>query len=187
MASRDLTKQLYSETLLRLCESQSLSSINVTTVITAAKTARQTFYNHFSDINDLVGYIPISFMKTYGPPAYFAETVLEAYGYAIEHKGFFCQLPSHEGQNNFRDTFVSFMRKLMRREFLSGALDEAERQYRLVAIEQAIIGVTDTFLEWCRHEMEWPVDVLVRVQFDAMPPFIKAAQSLSPRLRRIFQ
>ena len=52
------------------------------------------------------------------------------------------------------------------------------------AIEQTIIGVTDTFLEWCRGQMEWPVDMLVRVQYDTVPAFMQAQQKLPPRLWR---
>ena len=63
MTYGDLKKKLYCDAFLQLCETRDLSSITVTNVIEAAGTARQTFYNHFSDINELIGYIPINSLR----------------------------------------------------------------------------------------------------------------------------
>lgn len=184
MPDANLTKKLYCDALLSLCESRKLSDVTVTALVAQAGTARQTFYNHFNDVNDLIGYLTTNILETYVRPAYFAETVFEAYSFAVEHKGFFCQLPFHEGQNNFRETFISFMRELLREEFIDEDMAEAETLYRIIAIDQAIIGVTDTFLEWCRNRMQWPIEMLVRVQYDSTPGFIRESQVLPPRLCR---
>lgn len=178
MPDANLTKKLYCDALLSLCESRKLSDVTVTALVAQAGTARQTFYNHFNDVNDLIGYLTTNILETYVRPAYFAETVFEAYSFAVEHKGFFCQLPFHEGQNNFRETFISFMRELLREEFIDEDMAEAETLYRIIAIDQAIIGVTDTFLEWCRNQMQWPIEMLVRVQYDSTPGFIRESQVL---------
>ena len=53
------SKELYCEALLRMCETQRLGKITVTSLIKETGTARQTFYNNFRDINDLVSFIPI--------------------------------------------------------------------------------------------------------------------------------
>lgn len=176
MVRGDYTKQRFVDTFLRMCDTQKLSDITVTSLIAEAHTARQTFYNHFEDINGLVSYIPINFMEEFWRPAYYVETVREAYYYAYEHKGFFCQLPQHAGQNNFRDTFIEHYREILHRTFVTDDLSPEEQIYRSVAIEQLVIGVVDTFLEWCRQQMSWPVDVLVRVQHDATPAFIRQMQ-----------
>lgn len=182
MPDANLTKKLYCDALLSLSESRKLSDITVTALVAQAGTARQTFYNHFDDINDLIGYLTTNILETYVRPAYFAETVFEAYAFAIDHKSFFCQLPFHEGQNNFRETFISFMRELLREEFIDKDMTEAETLYRTIAIDQATIGVTDMFLEWCRNQMQWPIEMLVRVQYDSTPSFIRESQVLPPRL-----
>lgn len=192
MVHGDYTKQRFVDTFLRMCDTQKLSDITVTSLIAEAHTARQTFYNHFEDINGLVSYIPINFMEEFWRPAYYVETVREAYYYAYEHKGFFCQLPQHAGQNNFRDTFIEHYREILHRTFVTDDLSPEEQIYRSVAIEQLVIGVVDTFLEWCRQQMSWPVDVLVRVQHDATPAFIRQMQhgnaeppAMHPRPREI--
>lgn len=147
MVRGDYTKQRFVDTFLRMCDTQKLSDITVSSLIAEACTARQTFYNHFEDINDLVCYIPINFMEEFWRPAYYVETVREAYYYAYEHKGFFCQLPQHAGQNNFRDTFIEHYREILHRTFVTDDLSLEEQIYRSVAIEQLVIGVVDTFLE----------------------------------------
>lgn len=56
------SKELYCEALLRMCETQRLGKITVTSLIKETGTARQTFYNNFRDINDLVSFIPIHYL-----------------------------------------------------------------------------------------------------------------------------
>lgn len=53
MVRGDYTKQRFVDTFLRMCDTQKLSDITVTSLIAEAHTARQTFYNHFEDINGL--------------------------------------------------------------------------------------------------------------------------------------
>lgn len=141
MVRGDYTKQRFVDTFLRMCDTQKLSDITVTSLIAEAHTARQTFYNHFEDINGLVSYIPINFMEEFWRPAYYVETVREAYYYAYEHKGFFCQLPQHAGQNNFRDTFIEHYREILHRTFVTDDLSPEEQIYRSVAIEQLVIAL----------------------------------------------
>ena len=69
MVRGDYTKQRFVDTFLRMCDTQKLSDITVTSLIAEAHTARQTFYNHFEDINGLVSYIPINFMEEFWRPA----------------------------------------------------------------------------------------------------------------------
>ncbi len=51
------TKELFVNALLALCKKQSLSSISISTLLKETGAARQTFYNHFQDKNDLICYI----------------------------------------------------------------------------------------------------------------------------------
>ena len=71
MPDANLTKKLYCDALLSLCESRKLSDVTVTALVAQAGTARQTFYNHFNDVNDLIGYLTTNILETYVRPAYF--------------------------------------------------------------------------------------------------------------------
>lgn len=173
---KDLMKRLYCETLLELCAEKPLGKISVSDVVARASTARQTFYNHFQDINDLISYLPINYIAQALPDVYDRNAVLKAYTYAAENAQFFCQLPSHVGQNSFRETFTAWMEQLYRDVFITDGLSAEEALQREIAIVQYSTGVVESFLEWCRRGLDWPVEVLVQVQDDALPDFVREAQ-----------
>ena len=173
MASRDLMKKHYCEVLLEMCEEQPLSTITVTALIKRAGTAKQTFYNNFCDLNDLINYIPRTYMLLMGFTDYSPSATLKSYRFASEHKGFFSALAKHSGQNNFRDEFISFAQHMEYRAFLTGDLSPQERFERKLAIDVYTIGVVDHFLEWCASGLEWPYDVLARIHMSFAPDFLK--------------
>lgn len=171
--SRDLMKRHYCETLLEMCEEEPLSDITVTALITRAGTARQTFYNSFKDLNDLINFIPRAYMLLAGYDAYTPDATRKAYRFASQHKGFFQGLAYHVGQNNFRSEFTSFCKHAQYRAFLHDGLSEQERLERMLAIDLYTIGVVDHFLEWCRTGLEWPPDLLARIHAEAAPAFMR--------------
>ena len=173
MATGELTKRYFCETLLEMCEEQELASITVTALITRAGTAKQTFYNHFHDLNDLINFIPRAYMLLSGYEAYTPEATRRSYRFAAEHKGFFSGLAKHSGQNSFREEFISFCKHMQYREFLTDDLSRKERFERMLAIDLYTIGVVDHFLEWCRSGLEWPPDTLARIHADAAPAFMR--------------
>ena len=172
MAIKNLTKQYLCETLIAMCEEQPLSSITVTALIKRAGVARQTFYNNFRDINDIINYIPRTFMLLAGFDGYTPEATLKAYRYATRHKGFFSALAKHSGQNSFRDEFITFCQELMYRQFLPDNLSADERFRRKLALDVYTIGVVDHFLKWCEGGLEWPYEVVAQVHSEAAPAFI---------------
>lgn len=165
-------KKHFCETLIAMCEEQPLSTITVTALIKRAGTAKQTFYNNFKDINDLINYIPRTYMLLAGFDAYTPAATMAAYKYASEHKGFFSALAKHSGQNNFRDEFLSFAKHMEYRQFLTDDLSKQKRLERQLAIDCYTIGVVDHFLEWCAGGLEWPYDTLARIHADAAPAFM---------------
>jgi len=173
MSKRALMKKHYCETLLQMCEEQPLSEITVTALIKRAGTAKQTFYNNFRDLNDLINFIPRAYMMLAGVRSYSPESTLQAYRFASQHKGFFGALSTHRGQNNFRDEFISFAKHMEYREFLTDDLSPEARFERKLAIDVYTIGVVDHFLEWCRGGLEWPPDTLARVHAQAAPAFMR--------------
>lgn len=167
------TKQLYCEALLKLSEEKPLAKITVRNLIEETETARQTFYNNFRDINDLISYLPINYLKTSGWQVLTKENARHAYEYAYEHRSFFGQLAFHTGQNNFRDTFVDWLENAYYEQYLSDDLTDNEKLHRMLAINLFAIGITNQFLEWCATGFTWPIDLLLQVQDEALPSFIK--------------
>lgn len=165
-------KGRYIAALLDLCESKSLKKITVGDLLDATGTARQTFYNHFRDINDLIVHVPICFFEQNYHLFYSPSGSKDVFRYVLEHKGFFCQLPHHDGQNCFRDSYLRWIKKSYYEVALGGVSSGDEYLRRKALIDAYLNGIVDLFLEWCESDMEWPPEVLITVIFMTKPDFI---------------
>ena len=174
MTAKNLMKKHYTDTLLAMCEEQPLASVTVTALVKRAGTAKQTFYNHFRDLNDLVNYIPRNYILEAGFTAYSPTAILKTYRFAHEHKGFFSALAEHAGQNSFRDEFISFAENAAYKAFLIDGLSERELLERKLAIDLYTTGVVDHGLQWCAGGLEWDPDTLARVHAESAPDFMRA-------------
>lgn len=174
---RDYPKQLFCDALMQLCEEMPLGKITVTKVVQRAGTARQTFYNHFKDLNDLVSYLPINYLSSRSTKPHDEDAVKRAYLFAVEHKPFFCQLPYHAGQNNFRETFIAWIEEGHYQRYISNEMPPEERMRRMLAIDLYASGVTDLFLEWCKANLSWPLDIVLQVTMEAAPAFVTGGAS----------
>lgn len=168
-------KRVFCQALMDLCEEMPLDKITASLVIQEAGTSRQTFYNHFHDINDLIAFLPINFLSRHSKEVFDTGGVKCAYRYAARHPAFFRQLPLHSGQNNFRESFILWLENAYYEEYIGEAMDESEKMRRMFAIDLYVSGVTDLFLEWCRADFSWNLDDLVQVQEEAAPPFVKTS------------
>lgn len=157
-----------------MCEEQCLSKITVTALVRESGTARQTFYNHFRDINDLVSYIPISYLLSDDDlPINTVENVRHAFVFAQAHKGFFRQLPEHSGQNNFRDTIVQWLQGLSYEHYVDDTLSDDKQLLQKLTIDVYVYGIVDVFLQWCSSGLEWPFEVVLEAVWDTAPNFLR--------------
>ena len=173
MSMRGLVDRLYCETLMEMCEEMPLGQITVKALVERAGTAKQTFYNHFRDINDLVSYIPINFLETTGFDLFDLEGLRRACMYTRVHPGFFGQLSDHKGQNSFRETFLAWLEQQCCDRLLLPELDVQEQLYRRLCIQVFCAGVVDVFLRWCAPSAEWPFELFSRVVADMAPDFLE--------------
>lgn len=175
MDKREIMRRHYASTLMELCETRSLRDITVGDLIEAAGTARQTFYNHFADINDLICYAGSLPMMTSRGPFTDAEATRRVYEGALQHRAFFRQLPAQSGQNNFRAATLSWLLDTYRARFVEGepGLDEEERAFREACLTLYCTGSVAAFMDWCASDMAAPVSALVRAVYEMSPPFVK--------------
>ncbi|NCB24227.1 MAG: TetR family transcriptional regulator [Bacteroidia bacterium] len=169
MAATDFVKKAYCEALLSLCNEKPLNDITVADVVAKAGTAKQTFYNRFRDINDLISYIPINYMETcLSAETDFKSVLIKTNSYALENKSFYCQLPFHKAQNNFRDSFLDWSIEIHSKKC---NLDKSDENYleKKLAIYLHCYGAIELFLEWCRRKMDWPVEAIVKAIFEDCP------------------
>ncbi len=176
----DRTKRLYCEALLDMCEEKNLSKITIRELAEATGTSRQTFYNNFCDINDLISYLPINYLKTAHMDVLSTENARRAYQYAFDHRGFFRQLPAHAGQNNFRETFITWLEEAYYAKLIREDMPENEKLYRKLGIDIFVIGITNQFLDWCSADFAWPLDILLKAQEEALPDFAKPESLAEP-------
>lgn len=173
------TKDLYCEALLSMCETQRLGKITVTSLIKETNTARQTFYNNFRDLNDLISYIPINHLARSGLPINTVENIRHAFAFAQHHKGFFRQLPEHAGQNNFRDTIVGWLQEASYQQHIDDTLPPDEQLLQKLKIDVYIFGIVDVFLQWCQSGLEWSFEVVLDAIWECSPDFLRT-QPIEP-------
>lgn len=181
--SLDITKEKLSDTLIDLCESMRLSSITVGLLVKEAGVARQTFYNHFSDMNDLVCFTASRPLLN-GEFEFMEERNLEAAcRWAMGHKGFYSQLGTHTGQNGFRSAYNEWLMGVYRSTYAGAHLTVAERAYRDLSVEIYVAGSTEALLNWFATGMEAPLDSFLRAVRDSRPAFMRGKPDPTVRVR----
>lgn len=173
MKTKDVIKDIvYWEALLALCEEKNLNKITVNDVVEKAGTARQTFYSRFRDVNDMISYYPIrNVERGFALEEDRREALGRIYSYALEHKVFFSQLPSHTCQNNFHDTFLTYcIERNSKEAYLSKeGGDPTEKQLSVYFYSAGSVAL---LLEWCRRGMDIPYRKLINTMIDARPSFL---------------
>lgn len=161
------TKHAYVEALLQLSEVKPLKKITVSELIEATDTARQTFYNYFKDINDLIAYVLDYIYLEAGMEEFSWEGDRAALQFALEHKGFFCQIPFHEGQNSFKE---SYAQRIKRRSYqIETFPEDFDPLLKEILLDAYAHGVAGIFLDWCESGMAWPIDTFLEATFLLFP------------------
>ena len=181
MAKQELMKRHFRETLMRMCETQRIDDITATELIEEAGVSRQSFYNHFSDIDDVICYTASAPLLTGSAPLFSPENTRIAWQYAAEHKGFFGQLHRHKGIHAYFDTLTKWLVERGCEVFITPDLPPEERDYRWVQIVSHAAGCVDAYRLWAANGMQVPVDVAVRALHDRAPGFIQDSCECSQR------
>lgn len=176
-------KARYVAALLELCEEKPLKKITVGDVLAKAGTARQTFYNYFKDLNELVAYVHISVLGEHHPPFCPPDVSQAVFEFMLAHKSFYSQLPYHDGQNCFRDSYLDYLKETYYHVAFDGVTDEGERMRRKALVDAYLFGNVDLFMDWCKSGLEWPTDALIDVIYKTSPDFI--LEKMTPDFRAI--
>ena len=173
MDKRELVRRHYADILLRLCESHKLRDLTVADVVEAAGTARQTFYNYFSDLNDLICFTAFLPMADASDPFTDPHSTRKTHEVTLARKAFYSQLPQHMGQNNFWEALSAWLRQTYYERYLTEGLADEEREYRKVCIDLYCLGDVAVFKEWCANGMDVSLDALTAMLYDMSPAFVK--------------
>ena len=173
MSRADLMKRHFSDTLMEMSKTKRLSEITISDLIQEAGTAKQTFYNHFEDLDDLICYTATRRVYTGKLPAFSKEFLLKTYEYSLAHKDFFKQLPYHTGYNSFRESTVRWLKEYSYSLFINNTMSEAEKLYRKLRIDLYAVGQMDIVIAWFASNMEAPPEILLEAIWDSAPSFMK--------------
>lgn len=155
-----------------MCKVMQIEKISATALIRHAGCARQTFYNHFQDINDLIRFIPINYLQTTLVDMHDEAGVKSAYLYALEHPAFFMQLPRLKGQDDFREMFSHWLKSAFYEIYVPEDIPDDEVLERKLSIDMFSYGITDVFLDWCKAGLSWPLEIVLKAQSSARPSFM---------------
>jgi AcrR family transcriptional regulator len=174
MSKNDLIRRHFAGVLMDVCEARRLDEVTVVEVVEAAGVARQTFYNHFSDINDLICYTA-SLPILSNPNAAYTDldNLARMFDTARAHRGFFSQLPRQTGQNSFRTAYNEWIKRQWYRMALTDDLTEEERAYRKARIAVYAEGTTAMLMEFFSSDMSTPNEVYLRAVERSRPTFMR--------------
>lgn len=57
--------------------------------------------------------------------------------------------------------------------FLTEDLSPKELERRRISVDLCCIGVAGLFLTWCADDLSWDMDILLDIQEEAVPDFMK--------------
>ena len=109
-----------------------------------------------------------------------------SYEFALEHKGFFSQLPAHTGQNNFRESFVRYSNELICRTCVGDGLADDECLLRTMMIDIFSYGIVGLFLDSCATGLAWPIESLLEAQEQVLPRFRSRCEHRVRWVRRCY-
>lgn len=173
MDKRELVRRHYADVLMDLCTTHQLRDITVSDIVAAAGTARQTFYNYFSDLNDLICYAAFLPMALSSDPFTDEESTRKTYEQTLQRKAFFTQMPHHTGQNNFWTALEAWLKQTYYDRYLLPGLPRETYEYRKVCIDLYCVGSAAVFKDWCATGMEVSIDAIVAMLYDMSPVFVK--------------
>ncbi len=171
------TKFKIAHALEELMITNSFSSISVIQLAEASGISRQTFYNHFIDKRDLVGWIydqiDVFTISRIGIDLTWEEAVQTKLSFMKSKELFFCELYKAEAAGQLLehtvDTVYRYYEANLKR--MAGiSLSEISK----LELRQFCYGSTGLVSEWARTGMIASVDEVVRVERSALPAFAKS-------------
>ena len=166
------TRDRFVQAMLALCARKDINKISVRDVLEESGAARQTFYNCYHDINDLILHVPFAIAESCGDGLYTQDACTNLFRLAVEERSFFEQLPHHTGQNCFRDSYIKKLKDIYYHALFHGA--PCEIAVQKAQIDAYIYGIVDLFMQWCATGMADDPQWISEVIFSMKPPFMDA-------------
>lgn len=170
MADSALTKRVLADALKELMQKTPLNKISVGDITALCGINRQTFYYHFKDKYDLVGWIYSTetqeFMGRLFDSDHWADSFCDLCLYMQKNKKFYINALSAPGQNSFEDYLINSMHnliiELIHEKSLGAQMEEETKAFIADFYTYAFVGLV---LKWARNGMkENPREYIDRIK-----------------------
>lgn len=158
-------------TLMDLCHERNLCNVRLQDVIVASGLSRQTFYNHFDNLDDLVDYA-VSRPLFAGKASPLSASILASYKYVATYPDFFIQVVRSTSCSGLSDAICDWLDKRACIEFIVPSLPEDEKIRRMVSITLFNAGCSRIAFQWVDGGMRIPVNLIVGTICSMIPGFM---------------
>lgn len=170
-------KEALANALLELSKQKSIEKITVSDIVCQCNTSRRTFYNHFVDKYDLIGWIYTSRVDKILSCFYVSETweqcLIKIYQTLLENSEYFRCVIDQEGQNSFYTQFVLHSYNYMRGIILSYLHVDHLPEDLDYALTAHIYGQSNCALKWIREGTILSPIQMARYNIENMPSKIQ--------------
>lgn len=166
-------KETLANALLELSKQKSIEKITVSDIVSQCNTSRRTFYNHFADKYDLIGWIYTSRVDKILSCFYISETweqcLMKTYQALLDYSDYFRCVIDQEGQNSFYEQFILHSYNYMRDAILTQLqLDQLPEDLDY-ALTSHTYGQVNCAMKWIREGTILSPLQMARYNIENMP------------------
>lgn len=170
------TKQTFANTLENLLQDNTISKLTISDIVTHSGLSRQTFYNNFVDIYDLIYWTHAIRIKeavdTFWQNADFCQAFETATTIMQQHKTFYQQIVRKEGVNSFQRLFAQSNIELSKLR-ISNVSGQATNSAIDFLLELYWYGTAQVLVNWIEDGMKEEPATLARLLYDGLPQPLK--------------
>lgn len=168
-----MTKQLITDTLIKMMKHQDIDNIFVKDIAASANITRQTFYRYFKDKYDVINWnydqeIESLFVQTYSIEGLRSNLIIKL-EYFKKHMEFYKNAYSYKGQNSLvNHEFIRMYESLARKVECPTATPSDCRLS--CSIKFFCYGVINLTIDWLNNSCQVPCLDFAITLIDLMPP-----------------
>ncbi|MBQ2998676.1 MAG: TetR/AcrR family transcriptional regulator C-terminal domain-containing protein [Oscillospiraceae bacterium] len=170
------TKQVFADALVELCRTKPLDKITVQNITDFCGAGRQTFYNHFKDKEDLIGYVFISDEKKCIAKLEKGDTVKEQlvliFNTFMEKKQFYVSAYITHGQNSLGDVIFEHYVDYYTKKICEKTGEEVDEKLKS-AVRFHCYGSIGYVRHWMKEGMKLSSEEMAEIIIDNIPERLK--------------
>lgn len=167
-----VTKMKLADALEQILQNSSISKITVSDIVNVSGVSRQTFYNNFIDIYDLVYWTHVVRTKeavdTFWENEDFCQSFEMSTTIMKEHKNFYQQIIRKEGVNSFQRLFAQQNIELSKVRIKNVSDKKIDKKIEFV-LELYWYGTAQMLVNWIENGMKEKPKELAKLFYEGLP------------------